>query len=123
MTRFTATALLSFTASLVAALPLACDSDDTKAVSRTGDGAPGSNDDAGGTPQPGAGLEGPTGQWAWHDIPGMKCGNDTPTGIGVNRGTTGDDGGGELGRPAGEVAGGHGNARSLFGICDRRAVS
>ena len=32
-------------------------------------------------------LAGPTGLWAWFDIPGTRCGNGSQTGIGVNIGT------------------------------------
>lgn len=35
-------------------------------------------------------LAGPTGRWAWFDIPGTTCGNGSQTGIGVNIGTGGD---------------------------------
>ncbi len=33
----------------------------------------------------------PEGTWTWLDVPGMLCGNNTPTGIGVNLSTTSPD--------------------------------
>ena len=35
-------------------------------------------------------LAGPTGRWAWFDIPGTQCGGGSQTGIGVNIGTGSD---------------------------------
>lgn len=32
-------------------------------------------------------LSAPVGQWTWFDIPGAVCGDGSPTGLGVNRGT------------------------------------
>ncbi|MEO8841038.1 MAG: pectin acetylesterase-family hydrolase [Kofleriaceae bacterium] len=49
----------------------------------------------GATTQDAAPLDGPfttpVGTWTWVDLPGMECGNGTPTGIGVNRSDTSDD--------------------------------
>lgn len=43
---------------------------------------------------PGAGPDappgGPEGQWTWHDVPGMVCGNGSPTGIAINPTTRSD---------------------------------
>jgi hypothetical protein len=47
-----------------------------------------SNNDAEAAPDP---FTTPPGQWAWLDVPGMLCGNNTPTGIGVNLSTTSPD--------------------------------
>lgn len=48
-------------------------------------GSPSSAGD--GTPPPGERLlEGPVGEWVWHDVPGAACANGSQTGLGVNRG-------------------------------------
>lgn len=91
MARPVSALILAVLAASSATIPLACGTDESATPPSTlPDGAPPPSPDASEAPEAASpkppGLQGPVGQWVWHDIPGTLCANGTPTGIGVNRG-------------------------------------